>query len=304
MENEKTFATTDETKKTENKIDIKKYDDPTGLSAKNLDFGLWLADNKRLINKIIIIVLSSVGALMILYSLYGYFYYFTFGREQEKILDQQKDGLDILSYRDNNSPKDLEILGVQAISRENSYDLIATVKNPNAKHHAGISYCFLLGSDQKCSTSFILPGEEKLIVLLNQKSEEAVNDIRFKVNDMSWQRLSARSIPDWKMYNKDRLNFSISGLKTSVYNNLNYLEFDIANNSAFSYYEVPLNIIVRNNGNNVTAINRYAITDFKSGENKSVRLYWPGLSQYSDAIEVIPDLNITDQNIYKPYKEY
>lgn len=304
MGNEKTFSGTETSSMEGGKADITKYEDPTGLSAKNLNIGLWLADNKRLINKIIIVTLSFFSALMVLYSLYGYFYYFTFGREQEKILEQQRDSLDIASYRDNNSPKDLEASDVQAISSEGSYGLVAKIKNPNARHYAIVNYCFLLGADQKCSNSFVLPGEEKLVILPNQKSEEAVNDIKFKIDSISWQRINARNIPHWEAYKTDRLNFSVTGLKTSVYNNLTYLEFDIANNSAFSYYEVPLNIIARGNGDNITAINRYVLTDFKSGENKSVRLYWPGLSQYMSPIDIVVDLNITDQNIYKPYNEY
>jgi len=56
MNNEKIEAEQNINKTNKVEIDIKKYDDPTGMAAKNLDWGLWLANHKRQIKKIITII--------------------------------------------------------------------------------------------------------------------------------------------------------------------------------------------------------------------------------------------------------
>lgn len=301
MNNDKMPNNKNNTDKVKDKVDIKKYTDPTGLSAQNLDFGLWLAGHKQKIIKIIIIILSTIAAFFIVYALYGYFYYFTFGREQERIMDETAANIDIAAYRAINTTKPLEVLAVKAISSGGNYDLVAKIKNPNPKHYASINYCFILGTDQKCGSSFVLPSEEKIIILPKQLTSEAVNNVSFKTDNINWQKLNAHYIPDWEIYKKDHLNFTVRDVKSSTYgNNLNYLEFNVSNDSAYSYYEVPFNIVIRS-GDNIIAINRYIVADFNSRENRNVRLYWPEINSYGDTIDIIPDLNITNDNIYKPY---
>lgn len=303
MENDKIPSEQKTVNKEKSKIDINKYQDPTGLSAKNLNFGLWFAINKHTIIKIIIITLSVIAACSVFYATYGYVYYFVFGSEQEKILNQSNYETDLANYRLNNATANLQVLSVKVLNNRGSYDFVATVKNPNDKHYASLNYCFVLKAEKKCSSTFILPGEEKIIILPQQKTVETVDSINFEANNINWQKLNARTIPNWDVYKKERLNFSVTNLKNSSYGaNLDYLEFDIVNNSAYSYFEVPLNIVARSN-NEIIAINRYIVTELKSNETKSIRLYWPNVSSYGDAIEVIPDANIIDTSIFMPYRE-
>ena len=98
-----------------------------------------------------------------------------------------------------------------------------------------------------------------------------------------------------------RLNFTISDPKFSTYvDNVNYLEFDITNNSAYSYFEVPLNITL-NQGSEITALNRYVVSGLNSREKKSIRMSWPEATNLGGTITVKPELNIIDASIYKPY---
>lgn len=302
MNNDKMPVDKNETVRPVDKIDIKKYEDPTGLGAKNLDLGLWLARHKRQIIKIIVVTLSVIAAFFIFYALAGYIYYFSFGREQELTLEQSNFGIDLANYRAQNTAKPLEVLAVKALSGRNGYDFIARVKNPNSKHYASLSYCFTYNSGQKCSTSFILPDEEKNIILFNQEIPEVINNLSFKTDEISWQKLNAKTIADWPTYEDQRLSFALSDIKTSTYDSgLNYLEFTVSNDSAYAYYEVPFNITIENNGE-IIAVNRYTVSDINSREQKSVRLYWPNVSSLGGTIKIVPELNIIDTSIYKPYR--
>ena len=302
MNNDKIPADKNSGTKTTNKIDINKYEDPTGLGVKNLDLGLWLANHKRIIIKTIIIILSVIAGFFILYALAGYIYYFSLGREQALTLEQSNFGVDLASYRAQSAAKPLEILGVKALTNRAGYDFIAKVKNPNSKHYATINYCFIFDGGQKCSSTFILPSEEKNIILFNQEVAGTLSNISFKTDEISWQKINAKTIPNWPIYRDQRLSFAISDIKTSTYDSgLNYLEFTVSNDSAYAYYEVPFNITVESNGE-IIAVNRYTVQDINSREQKAVRLYWPSISSLGGTIHIVPELNIIDTNIYKPYR--
>lgn len=304
MDNDKMASDQKEPEKIKNIINIKKYKDPTGLSAENLDFGLWISKYKRLIISITISALALLGAFFIIYALYGYFMYFTIGQEQDKILNQTDSSVDLAQYRATNEAKPLQIENVKALNGREVYDLTAKIKNPNSKHYAAINYCFTIGEDKKCSSTFILPSEEKIIILAKQKVVGDVSDLSLKVETVNWQKLNARYIPNWEIYKKERLNFTVTEPKSATYGtNLNYLEFTISNDSAYSFYEVPLNIIARNS-DNIIAVNRYVVTDFKSREKKNIRLSWPEVTTFGGTIDVIPDLNIISDSVYKPYSNY
>jgi len=302
MNNDKIPIDKNKLNQTADKIDIKKYSDPIGLSAKNLDLGLWLAGHKRIIIRTIIIILFAIAASFILYAAYGYFYYFSFGREQQMILDQSNFGVDLVNYRLQNIAKPLEVLTVKVLNNRNGYDFIAKVKNPNSKHYASLNYCFTFDGGEKCATSFILPGEEKNIILFNQVITGVVNNVSFKTSDILWQKLNAGNIANWDVYKGERLSFATSDVVAPTYDGgLDYLEFTLSNNSAYAYYEVPLNITVENNGE-IVAVNRYTAQDVNSREQKSIRLYWPGITTLGGTINIVPELNIIDSSIYKPYR--
>ncbi len=291
-----------EDKRPKNIIDLNKYDDPTGLAAKNLDFGLWLARNKHNFTKTTIIILFVLAASFLLYSGYGYFYYFVFGREQDKILAQDASGLDLANYRLQSKPLDLQAGNAKVIATNVGSDFVVNLKNPNAKQLANFNFCFLVNTEKVCGSSFILPNEEKNILVVNSQVKVPSGPANFELTSINWQKLNARIIPDWNIYKSDRLDIDIIDPKLNAYSdNVSYLEFDIINNSAYGYFEVPLNITI-NRGSEVLAVNRYVIQGLNSLEKKSVRLAWPEASNLGGTIKIVPDLNIANSSIYKPYR--
>jgi len=282
-------------------IDIKKYEDPIDLSPKNLELGLWLANHRRQIYKLIVIILATVATGFLLYSGYGYFYYFVFGWEQDKILEQDTSGIDLAAYRAQNIPIDLLYSQAQIISNNTGSDFVAKIKNSNEKQYASFNYCFTSGTEEACGSDFILPNEEKNIILINSQIKAASGPAGLEIKNVAWQKLKAGDIPDWNAYKAERLNFSITDPKFSSYgDSVNYLEFSVTNNSSYSYFTVPLDITISQN-DNIIALNRYVIQGLNSRETKSIRLSWPEAANLKGTIEVKPNLNIINSNLYKPY---
>lgn len=281
-------------------VDLNNYEDPIEVSPKNLEIGLWLATHKKIIYKITIIILSLVAAGFLIYSTYGYAYYFIFGKEQDKALQDNKAGIDLNAYRQQNIPIDLTIGQPKVINHDNGADYVVKMKNSNEKQMANFSFCFVKDDEKVCGSSFILPSEEKNILVIGSKVK-GFSNVSFEVTSIAWQKIKAGEIPDWNSWKNSRLKFDITGTKFSNYgNSVNYLEFDITNNSSYGYFEVPLNIIVSQNEETV-AVNRYVISGLSSQETKSIRLSWPEAANLGGSISIIPDLNILDSNVYKPY---
>ncbi len=280
---------------------LNKYDDPTNLSPKNLEFGLWLAKNEKNIYKIIVITLASIATGFLLYSGYGYFYYFVFGREQDKTMFGDSSALNIVAYRLQNQALDLQISGVKSLKNNSSNDFVAHLKNPNEKHSASFSFCFTAQDQEFCGKSFILPGEEKDLIFTNNSDKKLSATPQFNIKDILWQKINAGEIPDWNVYRAQRLNFEISTPNFSRYpDNLYHLGFTIKNNSPFSYFEVPLNMIIKR-GSEIIAVNRYVVRNLNSGEIRGVDLSWSEGANLGGTISIIPDLNILNQDVYRPY---
>lgn len=280
---------------------INKYNDPIQVSPKNLDFGLWLAKNEKNIYKFIVVTLSVISAGFILYSGYGYFYYFVFGREQDKTMFGDSSALNIINYRLQNQAFDLQTSAAKALRNNNGTDFVIHLKNINSRHSAIFDFCFTTSDGEFCGKSFILPNEEKDLILVTSSQTTSSGQPQFEIKSIAWQKINAGNIPDWDDYKKQHLNFEISGPAFSRYSdNLYHLEFTLKNNSPFSYFEVPLNMIIRR-GDEVIAVNRYIVRNLNNGETRNVNFSWPDGAKSNGNISIIPDLNILDQNIYRPY---
>lgn len=288
-------------KRSKKEINLNKYEDPIDLSPKNLELGLWLASNRDKIYKILVISLAIIAAGFILYSGYGYFYYFMFGKSQDASLHQEDTGLNLSFYKTQNQTKEALLGPVKAIKNNDHLDFIVKIKNPNSKHAGIFSYCFTANDQEFCGKDFILPAQEKNILSLNNKFPDIASKLNFEIKEMVWQKINAGEIPDWESFKNQRLNLEITEPKINSYiDNVTYLEFEIINDSPFSYFELPLNITIERN-NEIVAVNRFIIKDLNSRIKKVVKLSWPEAVNLNGLIKIEADINLLDQDIYKLY---
>lgn len=279
---------------------IKQYQDPNKLIPKNLELGLWLASRKHQIIRWLTIILAVVAAALVIYSLYGYIYYFTIGQEQDRTMHEGGAVIDISDYRLQTKPLDLKVGTAKALASDNGTDFSVRLSNPNDKQYAAFEFCFVSGDQELCGGDFILPQEEKEIISLNS-SIPASGNVKFEITKIYWQKLRAGEVPDWNAFKNQRLNFVFEDVKFSTYSNdVAYLEFSVTNNSAYSYFAVPLDIIVRR-ADGIAALNRYVVQDLNSRSRREVRLLWPEGAAARGQVEIVPALNILDNRLYKPY---
>jgi len=283
-------------------IDLKNYRDLSGVSLKEMNFGLWLSEHRRLIAKIIIIFLIALSAFFFIYSSYNYVVYFLFGNSNEELVDN-------LITSPRNITSNLEISPLMIFKNGDHYDLNVKLKNPNEKFLGKFQYCFEQSEQEiHCGEGFIFPSAEKYVLALGQELNSE-DSITFRIKGIFWQRINVRQIPNWEDFLFSRLNFSVenlvfypvnrSGLSERV--GLNSLEFQITNQTAYSYYDVPLQILMYS-GSELVGAQSYSLTNFVTGEKRNVNISWPGGLQSVSRTEVKADVNILDDSVYLKYQ--
>lgn len=292
-------------------IDLNHYKDPEGLSLQKINFGLWLINHRRHFFIGLVISLAMASLIMYSYSIYHYVDYF-FGsgvKEQAALNELGTNNMSIdEATRLKNLAKPLTIGTASAIEHNGQLDLWAIVKNPNASYSAVLNYCFVSsGKELACGNSFIFPGEEKNVLSLGNKVIKT-SGVSLLVKGTQWNRIDAHKISDWPSYFNERINFTVSdisfkdGLQSGLSDkkSLSVLDFKIKNNSAYGYWEVPLDIVLYS-GSFPVALQQYSISEFKSGEERSVRIVWPDSLGAISNTKVLPVINILDDNVFIKY---
>ncbi len=288
------------------KIDLSKYNDLSGVSLKDMHFGLWLSKNRKLFTRMIIVFLIAASAFFFIYSSYNYVVYFLTGKSNEELLETGN-----LIFSRRKITDDMTVSKVRILKSSQNYDLAVKLGNPNEKFMANFEYCFKQQEEKvSCDSGFILPNEEKYILALNKELPSAASDIQFVIEDLFWQRINTHQIPDWNQFRSERFNFLVenlhfasaseSGLSERL--SLNALEFNISNKSPYNYYEVPLSILLYN-GAELVGVNRYITQDFLAGEKLDIRIAWSENLPIISRAEVVPEINILDSTIYLDYQD-
>jgi len=293
-----------------NNVNLKRYEtDVNGLSMKTLEAGLWWSKNRQGLKIILTVILALIGIPLVIYAIYGFGDYLLYGMNADNkiMINFEKSALVGQSYFTARAIKTPILSPAGYLNDNGKYDLYVQVSNPNAQWWASFNYCFTRTDGEKsCGSDFILPSETKYILSLAQTFANNPDDLRFSLSDLRWTKINNHDIPDWSKYQADRLNISFSNQQfipaaanaVSEKTQLNSLSFTATNNSAYSFYEAPLTIILSGNFGFIY-LDRYLLTDFTSNQSQNVKITWPGDIENVTGINIVPDINIMDQRVYQ-----
>lgn len=276
-----------------------------GLPTKWLELGVWYTANKKKLFLILTWTITIIAAVVWAYCLYflsDYIIHTRDAQENEIALSNtvqrvvRKNPLADYSY---NFVKSLPI-------DNNRYDFVGTITNKSNNIWLGFNYHFEVdGKSTEGQASFVLPGETKYLLSLGQTIESPSYNVLLVIDNLSVNRIKPKEIPDWKNYYDNRMSFVfkdktfVSGgtLGLSERLNLSRVSFNVANNSAYNFRQVPFSIILKS-GTDIVGVDRYIVNDFKSRARKYAELSVLGKIDNVDYIEVYPDINIADSSIY------
>ena len=141
------------------------------VSNFNLKLSYWYINNKQRLRLALIVCLILVSVGFYAYTLYrAVTIVFIDSRNVKSNLDQlSSNAIDYSYFKRVNQPKDIQILSFNATAGAGGrYDFVAKLANPNENFAAIKVDLFLVSGstmvDQK--STFILPGEQKLVVFL------------------------------------------------------------------------------------------------------------------------------------------
>lgn len=295
------------------KADINRYKDQGGLTIKKLRMGLWFVENRKSMITLGYGVLIIIGVLTWASFFYHFGYYFIVGmRADEKLVSEiVSSGTVGHEYTLINSAIAIQLEPVEIIRLDDDrYDLVAKAVNPNQNHWTEFSYSFMIGDKEYGRTeTFILPGETKYLIALGVQPEAGIDSVRLNLVDIKWSRVNRHIYPDWEDFRNDHLNISATDIdfvpakatNLSEKINLSELNFTINNQTAYNYWKVDLLILLFNR-NRIVGVEKNVIESLKSDESRVIRSSWPGTLGAVHSVEVIPELNITKDDIYMRFE--
>jgi len=291
---------------------VENYVGPEGITTKQLEYGLWYVEHRRLLRNTLYGFLILVAAVSWTYTIYGFAYYLARGMNEDEILAKQLVQTSAVGheYVEQVAVKDLTIGPAQIIASSGKYDLFAPIKNDNQKWWAEFDYYFTAAGKQTEPTAgYILPGETKYPAALAQDFSYQAADGRLMIANVQWHRINQHAIPNWNDYYQAHLNIATadtkfipagtSGLSEKL--NLNQLNFTAINHTVYNYWETGFTILLYSSGQ-IIGINHYTLSDFMSGQKEPVELSWPGNLNGVDRVEIIPEINIMKDDIYIQYE--
>ncbi len=270
---------------------------------------VWWVTHRALLKRIGFALFIAVDAALLLFGGWHLLDAFavSYGVEQNAVMRMVALGQsDLHAYTAANAAVDLEVGDGRVISIGGGrYDLYATLANQNEDWWAEFTYAFSIGGEQTESREgFILPTQEKPVAELAVESASPIPSASLVLQDVRWHRVDAHGIPDYATWADDRLNLTISASSFEKETRFDgevfgRTAFTIENDTAYSYYDVGLFVLLLR-GSSVVGVNRTTLSALESGVETEVTVNWFGTLPSVSQVQVIPELNIFDLEVYKP----
>jgi len=286
------------------KIDFKKYEDPTQeFTSQEMKWSFWYVKHKALLYKITVISLLSIDGIFVLFGLWQWGSYLWGWQDFQRVQSSLSVAVNYTGIHPRYSAQPVQAINAQVFpSRENKYDAVAELINPNSRFFVRFSYYFIInGVKTPPQKTFLLPGASRLVAQLGLK-DGAGGAPAIVLENIEYRRISAHEVTDtigWQAY---RLNFQVSDfvfLKSLAQagQNTDAIQFKLTNASPYSYADPDFYLALLQNGQMVGILPLHL--DFiNSLETKNIDLrnFVSGLSVTE--IALYPIINVYDDAAY------
>ncbi|MEA3272561.1 MAG: hypothetical protein U9P90_02735 [Patescibacteria group bacterium] len=274
------------------------------ITEKQLKWSYWIVKNKTLFKKIGISIFIVVDMILVVYGLYGFAdYLFITGPREAREIALLSEELNYSSVNIKIGARPLDITSTILLRGKETFDALSFVKNKNKNWLARFKYQFSTdGQTTESKNGFILPGEGKFITALGIDIPRSARHAVLLVDDLKWNRISTRDIPDYEDWSNARLDFDISDINfapvaTLGQGSASKASFKVKNLSAFNYWQVGFRVILYR-GATIVGINYATIPKFRSGEEREVEATWFDPIGQVTKVEIEPEVDIFDEEVY------
>ncbi|MFN3301807.1 MAG: hypothetical protein ACK413_02145 [Patescibacteria group bacterium] len=269
------------------------------FTEKGLKIAYFFITKKAILKKILIILLIIIDILIFIYLIHHFTQYFSQSKEWNKMMEEMtKPYFNHSEIHQIISPLPLQIISTKAINVGYlKYNLICQVINPNENWLAkSLNYKFTSSNFTTPSFStFILPQEERLLVVFNQ-TVSGRRDFSCEITNLSWQKIK----PFQYYLLEIPKGFLIKDLKHipgKKEDERDITIFKFINTTVYNFWEVDL-IIVAYYGNEIVGIDKFPIKEIMSGEEREIKIVWSNPLPFISEIKVYPIINVFDPTLF------
>lgn len=268
----------------------------------------WWVEHRQLLKRIGIGIVIAIEAVLLVYVLWIFTdtYLLSYQEDQQKVAEMVAYGqADLHAYTVSQAANDLVLESARVFSiGDERYDLFAFVTNPNTDWWADFTYQFTDATGGvHTGESFILPSEEKPIVEFSIESETALRTVAVEITDIDWHRVDHHAVGDLDEWLGDRARIEITdeafdpAFALSEDQTIGRVTFTVKNEGAYSFYD-PIFYLLLYRGSTVVGVNKTTVSKLETGETEDVVVNWFGTLPSVSKIEVIPELNLFDPDVY------
>lgn len=278
------------------------------LSERELKLGYWFVAHRHQLVKLGLASLILFSMLTYGYSIYKTvkFYAFEYDAFQQTIQGASETYLNVAGIHEANRILDLQVVSRQIIPASGGkIDIIARVSNPNTKWALkSFTYRFALGTKvYDTQTTFLLPGQERFLMLLNVEGSASGTPQLF-IEEQKWRR-----VIQYEEWGPEHNKFTIANRQFSPARQgelseqlpISEASAQITNASAYNYVNVDVQFALYS-GNRVVAVNLVPLKDFQSGQTRTAAVRWSQVLPPVSLVEIIPLVNTLDQGAYQDFE--
>lgn len=274
------------------------------LTEKQLNFGYWWLEHKILIRNIGMWSLGIVGGGLLLFGGYGLVdWYAISGPKEQALLGAVSTDVVNTDVIRAHRPQPVTVDGPFVVpSSPGTNDLVVIVHNPNADRWASFRYAFAdaSGNVVGSGTGFALPSMDSTIIAAHVKADAGAPTFAMPV--MQLTSIDRHAIADYASWSAARLQLVVTNtqvtppLATDTFATAR-VQFDVENQTNFSYRNVAFSVLLRSAGSIVGA-QIITLDHLNAGEKQTVGLTWLSPLPSGLQIEVKPMVNIFDDQSY------
>ncbi|MEK7167066.1 MAG: hypothetical protein AAB732_01495 [Patescibacteria group bacterium] len=276
------------------------------LTKEQFKLAYWISTHKKRIKLSVIIGLIILNIILIGILSFNIIVYLKNQKQYQTMLNSlSKDLIDYNLFREKNKPKDLVILLTNNVaSRNQKYDTISQIENLNFQWTAQYDYQFILnGKEGNIKTNFILPNEKKFLMDFNFESLTKNPAAELKILNIQWKRIRYLSkIPETQFKIENIKYFPIgSQITLEKKNNANRVNFEVTNNSSYSFWETFFKVILYQN-DKIVGVNIIPAKQFLSKEKRFLSTSWTNFLPFITKTFIEPETDVLNFKNLMPIK--
>lgn len=276
------------------------------LTERQLKIAGWYVEHKELLRRIGYGALLLFDVVTLGFGLYGYTDYFLFSWNKDAALRQHA-ATPLVSHEAvlRQAPQPLGVALVETFpGTSGKYDFIAKVRNINQNWYAQVTYQFVSRAGATpLREGFVLPAEEKYLATFGEEVGMPPGRPELQITKIEWHRVDRHVISDVSAWVYEHLNFVLSNVvHEPVFDGdttVARTSFDVENRSAYGYWR-PGVFVTLLRGDMPVATNYVMVTNFDAGEKRHIDVNWFESLPQSNRVDIQPDVNIFDANVYMP----